>query len=507
MTPVATANPTGGFDPYEQRIVTGGEMLRQDRVTEARAEFEKALEVRPGDPKALGLLGLTLFRLSDFQGALPVYRELVATTPSDPSLRMNLGLVYLKLGLADDAIEELTRSRDLDPSQTRAVSYLGLAYARTGEYARAYQAFLQAGQSDLAREMEQYLSPEEREAIVAQVTGRRAGTPLTPPPMREDAAAEPEPAPAAEPEGEEIHDLAELGAEEINDDAEEISGDAEAPAEPEQRVVEFEAEPGTGSMAGIVIQPADGQSAVSAAVESAAPSAQLAKAAVRTAAGAEPPIPLSEFATRRLIRPEDGDHAFEISAGGVLIVRVDGRIISRTEGVIVSGGELAYETATRRVRGAATNMLFAGDGRPMFFVTGTGHLVASPLGETFTAVNLDDDILYLREDLVYAFEEQVRWENGNVPGSNETINMVQFRGHGAVAMRSRRPLLSVKLAPERVLYVDAEALAGWIGRVVPRLVQPAAGGKSSTPFVECAGEGVVLIEEHIGEQPGTPHEP
>jgi len=503
MTPVATANPTGGFDPYEQRIVMGGELLRQDRVTEARAEFEAALEVRPGDPKALGLLGLTLFRLSDFQGALPVYRELVAATPTDPSLRMNLGLVYLKLGQADEAIDELTHSRDLDPSQTRAVSYLGLAYARKGEYAKAYQAFLQAGQSDLAREMEQYLTPEEREAIVAQVTGRRAGTPSTPPPMREDAApAEPTPAPAAEPEvepevepeEEEIHDLAELGAEDISEEE-------EAPAA--EQVVEFEAEPGTGSMAGIVIEPAAGQSAVSAAVESAAPSAQVAKAAVRTAAGAEPPIPLSEFATRRLIRPEDGDHAFEISAGGVLIVRVDGRIISRTEGVIVSGGELAYETATRRVRGAATNSPFAGDGRPMFFVTGVGHLVASPLGEHFTAVNLDDDILYLREDLVFAFEEQVRWENGNVPGSNEAINMVQFRGHGAVAMRSHRPLLSVKLAPERVLYVDAEALAGWIGRVVPRLVQPAAGGKSSAPFVECAGEGVVLIEEQIGEQTGA----
>ena len=62
-------------------------------------------------------------------------------------------------------------------------------------------------------------------------------------------------------------------------------------------------------------------------------------------------------------------------------------------------------------------------------------------------------------------------------------------------MRSKKPLLSVKLAPDKVLYVDADSLAGWIGRVVPRLVTPAAGGKSSAPFVECTGEGVVLLEE------------
>jgi uncharacterized protein (AIM24 family) len=208
-----------------------------------------------------------------------------------------------------------------------------------------------------------------------------------------------------------------------------------------------------------------------------------------------PPQPLSEFATSRLIRPEDGDHTFETSAGGVLIVRVRGRVFTRTEGVNVSGGELAYEVASRRARGSITSQDFSSDGRQLFIVSGHGHLVASPLGERFTAVTLDEDILYLREDLVFAFEEQLRWENGHVPGSQATLCMVQFRGQGAVAFRSRRALLSIKLAPERVLYIDAHVLAGWIGRVIPRAVIPVAGGEKSTLFVECTGEGVILIED------------
>jgi uncharacterized protein (AIM24 family) len=151
------------------------------------------------------------------------------------------------------------------------------------------------------------------------------------------------------------------------------------------------------------------------------------------------------------------------------------------------------------VRGSATNEPLGGD-RPMFIVSGQGHLVASPLGAHFAAISLDDDVLYLRDDLVFAFEEQLRWENGHVPGSDARIHVIQFRGRGCVAIRTRRPPLAVKLATERVLYVDTDVLAGWIGRVVPRVVAPAAGGESSALFVECTGEGVVLLEDHPDDE-------
>jgi uncharacterized protein (AIM24 family) len=226
--------------------------------------------------------------------------------------------------------------------------------------------------------------------------------------------------------------------------------------------------------------------------------------ATRVAPGSRAALPLSEFATSRLVRPEDGDQPFEISAGGVLIVRVEGRMFARTEGVDVTGGDLSYEPATRRVRGAQTDEPFATGERQLYQVTGRGVLIASPLGGEFTAVQLDDDIFYLREDVVFAFEPQVRWENGHVPGSRARIPMVQFRGSGAVAFRTQRPLLAVKLAPERVLYIDANVLAGWIGRVVPRAVSPQGTSRLSELFVECTGEGVVLVQEEHGPNLSTP---
>jgi len=438
----------GEFDPFEQHLVAGSELLRQSRVREAQNQLLQALELQPTSAKALALLGLAYFRGGQFAEAMPIYRALVGQAPTDASYRLNLGLVHLKLGDAESAISELQTCRELDPSQSRAVGYLGLAYARAGRFAEAYQAFLQAGQDDLAGEVAHHLDDDERHAIEASVRAPVASV-LSQPHLVVPPVEPPPPAPP--------------------------------PPEP-----------------GAVLEVQEDHTAISRAVAQALPSSAAAVSGTRVAPGSRPPQPLSEFATSRLVRPEDGDQPFEIGAGGVLIVRVDGRIFARTEGVDVTGGDLTYEVATRRVRGAQTSEPFATGERQLYVVSGKGHLIASPLGGEFTAVQLDDDIFYLREDVVYAFEPGVRWENGHVPGSRARIPMVQFRGSGAVVFRTPRPLLAVKLAPDRVLYIDANALAGWIGRVVPRAVSPQGTSRLSELFVECTGEGVVLVQEESG---------
>src|SRR5262249_33905458 len=128
--------------------------MRQNKVEEARAELETAISLKPGDGKVLKLLGLAYFQLGRYPDARGIYADLVDRAPTDASLRLNLGLVHLKTGDVDDAIRELMRARDLDPQQLRTMGYLGLAYARKGKYALAKEAFLAAGQDDLAREME-----------------------------------------------------------------------------------------------------------------------------------------------------------------------------------------------------------------------------------------------------------------------------------------------------------------------------------------------------------------
>jgi len=152
-------------------VVRGSELLKQGKLDQAQRAFRAALDIDPESPRVLALLGLAHFRANEFADARGLYEQLVERAPTDASHRLNLGLVYLKLNDADRAIAALEASRALDPSQGRAVSYLGLAYARGGRYAEAYRAFLIAGQNELAIEIESEsdLIAAERDCIHSQL--------------------------------------------------------------------------------------------------------------------------------------------------------------------------------------------------------------------------------------------------------------------------------------------------------------------------------------------------
>ncbi len=462
---------------FDDALTRGTAQLKRGELDLAQRSFRIALDQEPENVRALALLGLTYFRGNQFDQARPIYEHLVERAPVDAAHRMNLGLVYLKLNEADRAISALEASRALDPSGTHTVTYLGLAFARAGRYAEAYRSFLFAGQTEFATEIEINLTTGEREAIQAQLA--RTGTPAV-------VAARPASGPTSGP-------LARVSHPEVTVDSAAVRARAEpAPPSTAQRTedsMQFVLPP----RAMAAPAPAPGVSMISPPEITAAP-ARPAAVAERTPSGGLAPRPLSELATDELIRPEGGPEVFEVGAGGSLLIRVTDRVLTRLDGVHVTGGDLAYEVATRRSRGTQTEERFDHGGSPLHVVTGTGYLLALPDDRTFFALGLDDDILYLREDLVFAFETSLRWENGNVPGLRGQLPVVQFRGDGGLVLRAARPLVRVKLPAQGVVLVDAARLAGWIGRVIPRAVVPQGGGPLGATAVECTGEGIILIE-------------
>jgi hypothetical protein len=562
-------------EAVEQAVVRGSELLKQGKVDQAQLAFRDALALDPDNPRVLALLGLSQFRAGAFGDARAVYEQLVERAPTDASHRLNLGLVYLKLNDAEHAIGSLEASRALDPSQGRAVSYLGLAYARAGRYAEAYRAFLLAGQNDLATEIETNLTVTERDRIHQQL-GRSPQGPLgdarplegTPTPrsipIPIPAAARPPtptgvpviartptptglpvvvrtPTPTGVPMVQIEPEVARTPTPHIVPRTKPPSAppaksrppshpgipEAEAPPAGVEPGVTFDARDGdvpavartvtpggtvriTDSLQFVMprAQPAapehglDGRSMISYAVASATPSPTAAVRAPMTGA----PRPLSDVAIDDLVRPDEGADTFEIGPAGALIVRVGERVLTRLDGVHITGGDLAFELAVRRSRGHNTDEPFEYGGSQLHAVSGRGYLIALPGKAGFTAVSLDDDILYLREDLVFAFEASLRWENGNVPGLRGKLPVVQFRGDGAVALRLARPLVRVKLPAQGMVFVDADRLAGWIGRVIPRAVVPPPGGPLGAMCVECTGDGIVLVEP-AGEEPVVASEP
>ncbi|WP_426730566.1 tetratricopeptide repeat protein [Myxococcus faecalis] len=182
-------------DEFLQQLQRGGELLAANKVIEARSFLERAHQLQPRNEKAQNLLGLCFFKLGMFDRAAELYEMLVRDNPVDPTLRVNLGLVYLKTNALQRAVREFETATDLSPEHQKAQNYLGLALAQMGEYGRAREHFLLAGSDAMAEKMSR--------AIAGENFARATPAPVPPPAARVESPS-PVRAQPPEPEEEEI---------------------------------------------------------------------------------------------------------------------------------------------------------------------------------------------------------------------------------------------------------------------------------------------------------------
>lgn len=174
-------------EEFLAQLYKGGELLAAGKVSDAKDHLERAYQLHPKNEKAQNLLGLSYFKLGLFERASEIYELLVNDNPVDPTLRVNLGLVYLKTNALPRAIREFETATDLQPDHKKAHNYLGLALAQAGDYARAREHFVIAGSDAMAEKM-----------------GRAMASSAETPPMTVTlGGAPPEPPPSAPPRSEE----------------------------------------------------------------------------------------------------------------------------------------------------------------------------------------------------------------------------------------------------------------------------------------------------------------
>jgi tetratricopeptide (TPR) repeat protein len=169
----------------------GSDLLGKGEVEGARASLERALQLRPKDAKALGLLGQALFKLGRFEQASQIYARLVDDNPAEPAARVNLGLANLKAQRYPEAARQLEIALDLNPDHKRAMGYLGLALFEMGEPAKAREWFTRAGSDQMIARCD--------EALASRTAGRSAAAAAGAPELRD---APPEPLPALGGSGE-----------------------------------------------------------------------------------------------------------------------------------------------------------------------------------------------------------------------------------------------------------------------------------------------------------------
>jgi tetratricopeptide (TPR) repeat protein len=106
--------------------------------------LNRALELAPGDPQALSLLGWAQMLDEQYDDALGTFSRVLMKEPANALARVNVGFICLKKKIFGEAIEHLSRVIRLDNDRKATLYahyYLGLVYLEREMMADA-QAFL-----------------------------------------------------------------------------------------------------------------------------------------------------------------------------------------------------------------------------------------------------------------------------------------------------------------------------------------------------------------------------
>jgi len=445
--------------PFVAHLASAGELVASKRFGEAEGEILRALSASPADAKALTLLALVRYKLGRIEDAHATYRELADASPHDAGARRNLGLLALKLGWIDDALPELEMAVRIAPGDTRAWSYLGYAYAKTGEVVQAAAAFRRAGQDALASELDQAAKVQRPPTPSRASFGRPVALAPPLPPM-----------PVAGAAGKRVTGWSESAAGRL-DDPRQARLEAPAHAIPT----------GQGTIAWTELGSAQrSPSREGAGTLSGSPD---------TVDPPQPrevePVPLLSFVLARL-----GQAPSPSIPPGALRLTIADEVHARADAILAGAGTLTWEPGVRRAQGRSSSEPMGREGGPPFFrLSGAGEIWIAGAVNRWLPLRLADDVIYVREDRVLAFEGSLTWEAGGVP--NTGLRMLQFRGRGTVALELPGDAIAIKVTDEKPTLLSGPRLYGWVGRLVPH----GARLPGAAPFqLGCQGEGVVLLE-------------
>jgi uncharacterized protein (AIM24 family) len=191
---------------------------------------------------------------------------------------------------------------------------------------------------------------------------------------------------------------------------------------------------------------------------------------------------------------------FHISSDG-LAVTVAGEMMVRMMGLVAIVGSVQVTPEHRRRRGRSTQEPFGTGPAQLQRASGNGMLYLEPGRSKFHAVDLtdqngvgiDDDGAYLREEMVFAFEEAIFFENGRLTNEGQSLELAHLKGNGRVLLQLDGTLRAMPIPLGAPMVVPLHRVVGWFGRVSPRLM--GFGGRGA---IELTGEGYALL--------GTPAE-
>lgn len=193
---------------------------------------------------------------------------------------------------------------------------------------------------------------------------------------------------------------------------------------------------------------------------------------------------VTSFAFTRLLNPTPKTDLLSVTGEGHLMMTIRGEIMARTDAMLLGSDNLVSRPLNRRMLGRAVPEVF----HRLVSLEGEGHMVLSREHEHFYPLELQRDLCFFVERVLWALESTLMWDVGVLPGSRHRTPtpLVRAAGEGRVALRVPGELVAVKIAPERPYKVAHSGFIGWVGNVIPRMMP-------DDDFLRCEGEGAVLV--------------
>jgi aspartyl/asparaginyl beta-hydroxylase (cupin superfamily) len=129
---------TPGTPALEALIQNARDLAKAGRPADAEALWRKVLELSPGYPEAVLVLGMAAISRGEPARAVEVLQTSVGR---NPMLELYLALAHKQLGNSDEEMLAVTRALDLDPYFFPALLHKGMLLERLGKHRSAAQVF------------------------------------------------------------------------------------------------------------------------------------------------------------------------------------------------------------------------------------------------------------------------------------------------------------------------------------------------------------------------------
>lgn len=124
--PIITAS-LARHDKADFHNLLGELESKEGHIQPAAEQYRTAAQIDPSE-KNLFDLGMHLLTYRGSEAAETIFSYGVSRYPKSAELNVGLGISYYSLGKYDEAIDQLCRAVDLNPTDTRALEFLGKMY-------------------------------------------------------------------------------------------------------------------------------------------------------------------------------------------------------------------------------------------------------------------------------------------------------------------------------------------------------------------------------------------